>query len=451
MHHPIMGFEHLHRHTDVSRLDGLGMVEEYAEYSKVVNQKYLCVTDHGVMGAVPSQIMHAEKNDLYPIFGIEMYINELQPKSETPDDSKEFRKSLPEERQKIFDVSSHLLGIAYNETGYKNLVRLSSWAWRYGYYKRPRINHEILAKHKDGIVFTSTCAASEIAKAFFAGGDDAGFDMVEKYHRLFGENFYLELMMLDYKPQKPYDAFLIRAHKRFNIPVLLSQDCHYCKREHSKYQRLMLMMGRKRTIQELEALIALGEADDLFELQDTNLWMKSEDELNEKWESDYQEIIDYEVYKQAKANTVRICEKARGVELDRTIKLPTLEAEKELLWKAASEGFIKRRLPDTREYHDRMKEEYDLICQKGFCSYFLIQKMMVEEAMSKVKELYGFDDPTMAKGPGRGSVAGSLLAYCLYLHDVEPIRHGLLFSRFMSPARGGRQMKTRFTSQPISG
>ena len=429
-------------------MDGLGLVEEYAKRSKEINQKYLCITDHGVMGAVPYQIAQADKHNLSPIFGCEVYINRLQPKSACREDTAEYRKSLPEDQQKRFDKSSHLLAIAYNNEGYKNLVRMTSWAWIHGYYKRPRINWEVLQAHKEGLIFTSTCASSEIANTLWLDGEDAAFDMVKEYHNLIGENFRLEMMMLDYHLQKPYNEFLIKAHDRFGIPMILSQDCHYCRKEHSKVQQMMLMMGRDRTIAELEALKAAGE--DVFELQDTNLWMKSEEELNEKWESDYQQNIDYDLYMQAKANSVKLCEFAKGVQLDRSIKLPSIEAEEKILREKALLGFEERNIPQSKLYLDRFEEEYALICQKGFCSYFLIQQMMVEEAMSKCKELYGWSDASNARGPGRGSVAGSLLAYALDLHDLDPIKHDLLFSRFLSPARGGWQMKTRFTEDPVA-
>lgn len=403
------------------------------------------------MGVVPSQIAMADKNGLKPIFGIELYINPMQPKVNTRYESAEFRKTLNEAECKIFDKSFHLLALAHNFTGYQNLVRMSSWAWIHGFYKRPRINHEILMQHKEGIIFTSTCGNSEIGQAFLRNkNDDEGFAMLEKYIGMLGkDNFYLELMMLDWKEQKPYDKFLIRAHDRYNIPLVLSQDCHYCKKEHSKNQQLMLIQQNGKTLSEIEALVASG-ADDIFELQDTNLWMKSEPELNQMWETEYHEIIDYELFKQAKANSVAICQRAAGVQLDRTIKLPELEAAPKLLMEGIMAGFEDRRLPKTKKYLERIKEEYSLICKKGFASYFLIQKQMTDTARIKSPEILGWGDGTEAVGPGRGSAVGSLVAYCLHLHDVEPVHHDLLFSRFLSPARGGKQMKTRFTIPPIS-
>ena len=157
MHHPITGFEHVHRHSDFSLLDGFAKVHEYAERQKETNQIFLCITDHGVMGAVPQQVAECEKHNLYPMFGAELYVNSMQPKVETRYQSAEFRKSLGNDvdkkspEQVKFDKSCHLLAIAYNNEGYKNLVRLTSWAWIHGYYRRPRVNHEVLMQYKEGI------------------------------------------------------------------------------------------------------------------------------------------------------------------------------------------------------------------------------------------------------------------------------------------------------------
>lgn len=450
MYHPITGFEHLHRHSDFSLLDGFAKVHEYAERQREINQKFLCITDHGVMGAVPQQVSECEKHNLYPLFGCELYVNAMQPKVENRYESSDFRKNLGEESlQKKFDKSSHLLAIAYTDEGYKNLVRLTSWAWIHGYYRRPRVNHEALLEHKEGIIFTSTCGNSEIANALFNDGEDAAFEMLEKYMAMFAPNFYLELMMLDWKMQKPYDQFLIKAHDKYGLPLIMTQDCHYCRKEHSHNQRLMLMQQNRRTIQEINAMIEAGEAEDLFELQDANLWLKSEDELNAKWEHDYKDIIDYELYKQSKENTVKLAEKAKGVQIDRTIKLPKMPDADAMLMEETKRGFVARGCPRTPEYASRIREEIDLICEKGFASYFLVQKMMTDAAREEGPKIIGFGDGSEAVGPGRGSQCGSLVAYCLRLHDVEPIIHDLRFSRFLSPARGGKQQKIRHSIEPI--
>ena len=174
--------------------------------------------------------------------------------------------------------------------------------------------------------------------------------------------------------------------------------------------------------------------------------MKSEEELNDKWVKDYSDVLDKEFFEEAKRNTVRVCEFASGVEIDRSIKLPQLDNEKEDLKQKITEGFKLRRLPETKKYLDRLDEEYSLICQKGFASYFLIQKKMVDEARRICPILLGWGDGSEALGAGRGSAVGSLVCYCLGITDVDPVEHDLLFSRFLSPARGGKSLKLRFSS-----
>ena len=326
----------------------------------------------------------------------------------------------PEER-KSFKKSYHLLAIAYNQIGYSNLVNLSSAGWTRGFYYRPRVNYELLQKHKEGLIFTSCCYNSEIGQAFDRGGDEEGFRMIEKYLEFFGkDNFYLEFMLLDFNKQKPYNEFIVRAHEKYGLPVILTNDCHYCLQEDSKMQRLMLMVQTKKTLAEIEQKKAENETADLLELQDTNLWMKSEEELNAKWFSDYRDTIPYELFEQSKINTTKIAQRAKGVELDRSIKLPYIPDAEDKLLEAIQKGFEYRRLPKNKKYLGRIKEEYQLICQKGFASYFLIQKMMTDEARRVCKELLGYGDGSEAVGPGRGCLEGSAL---IYMKDglVKPI------------------------------
>jgi DNA polymerase-3 subunit alpha len=425
------------------------MVEEYAARAKQINQQFLCVTDHGVMGSVPRQIRACEKNKINAIHGCELYVNPMQMELKLGESSGDFVKQMNEEDKPKFRKSYHLLGIAYNETGYSNLVNLSSAGWTNGFYYRPRVNHEQLLAHREGIIFTSCCYNSEIGQAFDKGGEDAGFAMIEKYMAMFGENFYLEMMLLDFSKQKPYDAFIVKAHYKYNIPVILTNDCHYCLKEDSKMQRLMLMVQTRTSLKQLQEKMAADEDGDLFQMQDPNLWMKSEEEINEKYRTSYSDVIPYELFKQAKLNTVAICEKAKGVQLDRSIKLPTFDSCDQRLAEAIEIGYKKRALPVSVPYQRRIQEEYSLITQKGFSSYFLIQKMMTDEARRISPILLGWGDGSEAVGPGRGSVCGSLIAYCLGITDVDPLKHDLLFSRFLSPARGGRSMKLKFSSDPI--
>lgn len=442
-HKDICGVEHLHRHTDNSVLDGYAMVSEYAAYSKQVNQQFLCITDHGMMSAIPQQIQACDKHGIKPIFGCELYIHPKQPEIPLGQSMSNFTKPMSPEERKELRKSFHLLALAASQEGYSNLVHLTSWGWLHGFYYKPRINHEQLVKHKDGIIFGSGCYNCEIGQAFDKFGEEEAMEMVRKYKEMLGDQLYLEVMLLDFEKQKPYNAFLVKAHEKFGIPMIVTNDCHYCKQEDSHMQRLMLMVQTQKTLAELQAAYEEGSAKDLFELQDQNLWMKSEDEMNTKWELDYQDVLDYELFKEAKRNTVRICQQAQGVELDRSIKLPKIEDENEKLRVAIMEGFKERGLPMEEKYLGRIKEEFPLICQKEFASYFLIQKMMTDEARRWAAEKYGTDG-SEAVGPGRGSGAGALTNYCLGVTDVDPLLHGLMFSRFMSSARGGKSIKLRF-------
>lgn len=454
----ICGLEHLHLHSDYSLLDGFGQPEEYASKWKG-HGDYLCITDHGMMGCIPNQIKVCEatnkKDDPYkdkkltPIFGIELYVNQMQIEYDTKEDLHKYIASLnPEELKIMRRKGDHLLAIAYNNIGYSNLVHLSSLAWTRGFYHRPRVNHQQLMKYKEGIIFTSCCYASEIGRAFDSGGEDAGFAMIEKYITMFSPHFYLEIMLLDFEKQKPYNQFIIKAAQKYNLKLEITCDTHFCNEEDSKYQRLMLMVQTKSTLKDIERKKNEEGIKDLFELQDRNLWMKTEDELNQKWLSDYQDTIDYDLFKEAKRNTVEICRKAGGVKLDKSIKLPKLPDASARLKEEIMIGFNNRRLPKTRSYLNRLMEEYELINRKDFCSYFLIDKMITDEARRACPELLGWNsDGSEACGPGRGSAAGSLVCYCLGITDVDPIRHDLLFSRFLSSARGGRSIKLRFNEE----
>jgi DNA polymerase-3 subunit alpha len=441
----IVGFEHLHLHSDFSVLDGYGTAHEYAKRAKEINQQFLCITDHGSLGGIPRQIQACEKYGIHPIHGCELYINPLQPTLKVGQKASEITGDMSPEEKKKFKKSYHLLAIAYNQIGYKNLVNLSSAGWTKGFYYKPRINYELLEQHKEGLIFTSCCYNSEIGQAFDRGGEEEGFRMIEKYIDFFGkENFFLEIMLLDFSKQKPYNKFIIKAHEKYGLPLNLANDTHYCQKDDSKMQRLMLMIQTKRTLKEIEEKKGEDETADLFELQDQNLWMKSEEELNEKWLSDYRDDIPYELFEQAKINTTIIANKAKGVELDRSIKLPYIPEAEDKLLEEIKRGFHYRNLPKNQKYKDRIKEEYLLICQKGFASYFLIQKMMTDEARRICPELLGYGDGSEAVGCGRGSAVGSLVCYCLGITDVNPIEHDLLFSRFLSPSRGGKQMKLRY-------
>jgi DNA polymerase-3 subunit alpha len=198
----------------------------------------------------------------------------------------------------------------------------------------------------------------------------------------------------------------------------------------------MMLVNTKRTLAEIEKL--KSENADVFELQDRNLWMKTEDEMNKKWLEKYSDVIPLEIFEQAKMNTVKICRMAENVKLDRSVKLPKIIDEEEKLKELVMQGLKKRGISKTNDvYFKRILEELDLIFRKQFSSYFLIVKSFTDEARRISHEITGLDG-VYAVGPGRGSGAGSLVLYLLGVTDVDPIRHDLLFSRFLSENRGSQ-------------
>jgi intein/homing endonuclease len=377
--------------SDFSLLDGYGQVEEYADRAVQINMRHLAVTDHGMMGAVPRQIRACEIVGIQPVFGMEAYLNDKHiPKSEMEDLS-------PEERVEV-GRNYHLLMLAYTKEGYKNLVQMSSQAWLQ-FYKKPRLKYDQIDKHKEGVIFTSSCYIGEIGQAFDHHGPDAAEEVLKRYIAWFSPNFYLEMMLLDFKKQKPYDAWLVKMHDKYHVPMIISGDCHYCRKQDSQQQRRMLMIRGKKTEKDFENI---EDGQDYFELQDSNLWMKSEAEMDEMWARCYSDVIPLEVYVQAKKNTVEIARKASGVEIDRSIKLPQIPDADAKFKEAVMAGYKWRGLGNKNKYINRLSEEVSLICRKGFSAYFIIQQEIVKEARRVCPQILGWGQGDEAIGPGRG-------------------------------------------------
>lgn len=439
------GLEHLHCHTDFSCMDGVAQVEEYAELCGKINQKYLCVTDHGMMGVVPRQINACEKANLIPLFGCELYTNKINCTKETV-------KSLSPEDRKKAHPCYHLLAIAQNNVGFKNLVAISSWAHLNGFYRKPRVTREVLVAHKEGILFSSCCYMSEIGQAFDVGGEEAGEAMLLEYLAMFPGQFVLEIMFLDFVKQKPYDAFILKMADKYGLKIVVTGDCHYAKKEHATIQRNALLLRTKKTIRQVEEQRAKGD-EDVFELQDQNLYRKSEEQMDEKWAEGYSDIVPLEVYEAAKRETVAVARASGGVELDRTMKLPQLPDADEELKALIFQGLKEKGLmhvPNADEYKKRITHEYNLIKNKGFSSYFLINRMFTQEARRVCEEITGYD-AELVICPARGSGAASLTNFLLGNTTIDPIEDDLLFDRFLNENRGGRDIKWMPVGPPLPG
>ena len=422
-----------------SPLDGFGTAEEYCERWHN-HGDHLCLTDHGLMGGIPNLITTTEqfqKKKFKTIYGCELYVNSIHDEpTETEEARNQFIKDLSPQEMEEFKVSSHILAIAVTNQGYVNLTKLCSLGWSQGFYRRPRVNHKLLQQYKEGIIFTSCCCASEAARQLHLYGEEKAEECIVKYKTMFDKAFFLEMMLLDFERQKPYNQFLIKMHEKHKIPMILTNDVHYANKEDSHFQTLMLLVNSKKTLAEIEALKQNNV--DVFELQDKNLWMKTEEELNEMYLQKYADVIPVEIFEEAKLNTVKIARLASNVKIDRSVKLPKIENDEEKLKELVLRGLKKRGISKTNTvYFNRVVEELDLIFRKQFASYFLIVKSFTDEARRVCKELTGLDGK-YAVGSGRGSGVGSLVLYLLEVTDVDPIKHGLLFSRFLSENRGSQ-------------
>ncbi|MDD5533319.1 MAG: DNA polymerase III subunit alpha [Syntrophales bacterium] len=396
-------FVHLHVHTQFSLLDGAIRLDRLFEKAKAMSMPAVAITDHGNLFGVVSFYQRAFKAGIKPIIGCEVYV--------AP------RSRFDRESVGIGDSSRHLVLLARNYQGYKNLVKLASLGFLEGFYYRPRIDREILARHSEGLIGLSACLHGEIAQYIVRGERDAARAAALQYRDIFGDgNFYLEIMENGLPEQKTANEGLIALGKELSIPLVATNDCHYLNREDAEAHDVLLCIQTGKTVEDA----------DRMKLGTDQFYFRSPAEMKEL----------FHYCPEAVENTVRIAEKC-NLQLDfDKIFLPhfTIESDltldehlKGLAWRGweiikKESGFK----PDTVErYEKRLAYELDVIKSMGFAGYFLIVADFVNYAKSR----------SIPVGPGRGSVAGSLVAYSLGITNIDPIRYGLFFERFLNPDR----------------
>jgi DNA polymerase III subunit alpha len=428
-------FVHLHVHDEFSLLDGFSKVEDYANEVKKRGWKYLAITNHGMMGQIPRQYKICKALGITPLYGCEIYVNDnteyrsfMTKDGETQPLPEKF-SSLDELREQ-FKKNYHVVLIAKNEIGFKNLLKITSHAWIEGYYRRPRTNHKFIQEHSEGLICGSACMAGPVASFILKDDMEKAYAAAEYYQSMFGEDFYLEIMFLEMEEQFKINKGLLQIGKELGIDLVLTNDCHYLEKDDSYYQDILLLMQNGNTLNDLD-----NPSKDVFQFGSKNLWYKTIEELDESWRTNHS-YIPKDVYEQMKTNTVKFAEKC-NVTIDTTLKIPEFDkyskdvpdefkkSSDDYLRYLGYQGLKKRKLNEKKEYLDRIEVELDVIKKKQFSSYFLIVNDLIEFAKrSKI-----------SVGPGRGSAAGSLLCYCLEITDVDPIVHNLFFERFLNEAR----------------
>ncbi|HOB36460.1 MAG TPA: DNA polymerase III subunit alpha [Candidatus Avimonas sp.] len=390
------GFVHLHVHSEYSLLDGACRIKDLIKRVKDIGQTAVAITDHGVMYGVIDFYKEAVKQGVKPIIGCEVYVA---------------ARSRFEKVHELDGASSHLILLCKDEQGYKNLIKMVSSAWIDGFYNKPRVDREILQQYHEGLIGLSACCAGEIPRALIGGDYEQAKRAAVWYDRVFGRgNFYLELQDHGLREQKIVNPQLIKLSRETGIPLVCTNDAHYLTRNDADVQRVLICIQTNTTISEPSKLVF--ETDEFY--------IKSEQEMRQLF-PDIQEAYD---------NTVRIAEMCNLEFKFGEVKLPKFDApggdSYEYFRKLCIEGMhrIYGENPDS-EIVNRLEYEMETIRQTGYVDYYLIVNDFVQYAKSR----------NIPVGPGRGSGAASLCAYCIGITGIDPVKYNLLFERFLNPER----------------
>ncbi|MDH5717886.1 MAG: DNA polymerase III subunit alpha [Spirochaetia bacterium] len=392
-------FVHLHLHSVYSLLDGAIGIKDLVSHVKSLGMDSVAVTDHGNMFGAIEFYSEAVKNNIKPIIGCEFYIAPSRFEKKSKDDVND-------------GGAYHFVLLAKNKTGYKNLIKLSSKAYIEGFYKKPRIDYKLLSEYSEGLVGLSGCLAGEINRKILRKESSEALNLAVRLNEILGKgNFYLELQKHGIADQEIAAKGLIEIHKKTGIPLVVSNDAHFLRKEDRDAQDIMLRIQMQKKIDEP---MTLGFNQEFY--------VKSGDEMRNLFPE----------FPEAASNTRLI---ADMINLEMQFDTPLLPDFKtpdgislaDYLDKLSFDGLKKRfngrEIPAA--YTERLKTELSVIHKMGFEGYFLI----VSDFISYAK------NSNIPVGPGRGSAAGSMTAYCLEITNIDPIRYGLLFERFLNPSR----------------
>ncbi len=400
-----MRFTHLHTHSHYSLLDGLSKIDSLVDRAKALGMEAMAITDHGVLYGAIEFYKKATKAGIKPIIGCEMYITDGSRHDKRPniDNDKRF----------------HLIVLAKNDIGYRNLVKLVTISHLEGFYYKPRIDKEVLRQHAEGLIGLSACLAGEVSRAITAKKPDRAKEIALEYQDIFGVgNFFIELQQhLNLEDQNVVTPQLIKLARQTGIPMVATQDSHYTHKDDAYAQDILLAVqtGNKLT--------------------DTNRFSMNQDDFSVLSLAEMQEkfsTLDQEAVVEAIENTQKIADACNlTIELGK-VQLPHFplpEGQTDAfayLEELTAQGITRRYGADASpEIAQRAQYELSVIKQTGFASYFLIVQDFVNWAKAQ----------GIVVGPGRGSAAGSLVSYALNITNVDPIKYNLIFERFLNPER----------------
>ena len=392
-----MAFAHLHVHTEYSLLDGASRVKELIRRTKELGMDSVAITDHGVMYGAVRFYKEAKAQGIHPVIGCEVYL-------------------APGIRQERAEVDGtryyHLILLAENETGYRNLVELISLANIEGYYYKPRIDKELLRQYHEGVIALSACVAGEIPQAILRGNNERAEALIAEYVEIFGQdNFFLEIQDHGLPEEKTVNRALRELAKKYDIGLVATNDVHYVHADDSEFHDILLCVQTGRTINDPDRMRFSGP----------DYYLKSEEEMAALF-ADYPEALE---------NTAKIAARCQVDFTFGELQLPFyplpehFESDDAYLRALCEERLSSRYADVTNEIRTRLDYELDVIHGMGYASYFLIVWDFIVYARGHGVEV----------GPGRGSAAGSIVAYLLGITNIDPLRYALLFERFLNPER----------------
>ncbi len=414
----VMDFVHLHVHSMYSLLDGLGKLDELCAQAKAFGMNSLAITDHGTMYGAIDFYQTAKKHGIKPIIGVEAYVAPEGHKNKAVDSKKN---------------TQHLVLLAKNLTGYKNLLKLTTIAHLEGFYYKPRVDKALLRQYSDGLIALSACLKGEIPKMLMLGDEQKTLMAVREYQSIFGaENFFLEVQFHEIPEQKAMNARLLPFAKKFHLPLVVTNDVHYVLPDDHEAQEVLVCVGTGKTLADTQRMRMTSQ----------DFYLRSPDEMAELCK-DCPDAI---------ANTVKVAEMCNleipfGQKLLPDFKVPSGFSQKSYLIELCKLGLKQRYnlnvdtelnlLPDDaaspatlspekrQAIMDRLKYELSIIIPMGYDSYYLIVQDLVNTARRK----------GIGVGPGRGSGAGSMAAYLTRITNLDPLDHKLIFERFLNPER----------------
>ena len=387
-------FAHLHLHTEYSLLDGACKIKPLMERLKALGMTSCAVTDHGVMYGVVDFYRAAKEAGIHPVIGCEVYVcPDMMNKTSTTRDY------------------SHLILLCENQKGYENLSRLVSEGFIRGYYYRPRVDYALLEKHSEGLIALSACLSGDLPKLLLDGRENDARAMARRYLDIFGEgNFFIELQDHGLPDQRAVNPRLVRLARELDIPLVVTNDCHYLTSEDAAAQEVLMCIQTGKTLSD----------EHRMRMDTDQMYVKSEEEMRKLFPH-FDDAI------QRTGEIARRC----NVEFDFStthlpaFPLPEGKTDKGYLRELCEDGLMRKYGPNRQDARDRMEYELGVIESMGYVDYFLIVWDFIHYAKT-----HG-----VGVGPGRGSGAGSIVAYALDITEIDPLKYALVFERFLNPER----------------